>query len=136
VARAERAVLYAEAGAEPEALKHLSRSQDILAGGADWRGIAGKVRLAEALLAGQRAGPEAAGPAFEEAIGIFRRYSTPWLEARALEEWGRIQARGRRRSDAARLRREAESLYRRIGAGEPWLERLRAMSGASGSRLN
>ncbi|MBI5948828.1 MAG: AAA family ATPase [Chloroflexi bacterium] len=136
VARAELAVLQAEAGAASEASAHVSRCRELFAGPAARRGLEGKVLLAEALLAARLKGPDAATALFEQAIDIFRRYSTPWLEARAFEDWSGVLRNARRRAQAASLRRQAEASYRRIGAGQPWLDRLATLAGPNGSRPN
>ncbi len=134
VARAELAVLLAEAGAAAEASTHVSRSREIFASAADPRGIEGKILLAEALLTSPRNGPDAAAALFEQSVDAFRRYSTPWLEARAFEDWAVVLLKARRRAQAASMRRQAEAIYGRIGAGQPWLDRLAGLAGPNGSR--
>jgi DNA-binding CsgD family transcriptional regulator len=134
VARAELAVLLAEAGATSEAQAHVSRCRDILGPHENGRGLEGKLLLAEALMTSAREGPDVAVGQFEQAIEVFRRYSTAWLETRALEDWALVLLRARCRAQAAAKRREAESVYRRIGAGEPWFDRLAASAGTRGPR--
>lgn len=127
VARAELAVLLAEKGEMLEAEAHASRCHDILGANENGRGIEGKVLLAEALITSARGGTDSAADQFEKAIEVFRRYSTVWQETRAFEDWAEVLLRARCRAQAASKRREAASVYRRIGAGEPWFERLAAL---------
>ena len=134
VARSELAVLHAEAGSTAVASTHASRCRELFAGAAERRGLEGKVLLAEALLTSACEGPDAAAAPFEQAIDVFRRYSTPWLEARAFEDWAIVLLRARKRAEASSKRREAEAVYRGIGAGQPWFDRLAAIAGTSGSR--
>ena len=98
--------------------------------------LEGKLLLAEALIAGATQGPDQAGVLFQQAVDVFRRYSTPWLEARACEDWAHTLQRVRRHSKAGSQLRQAAAIYRRLGAGEPWFARLASLGGPDGSRLN
>jgi len=118
-----------------------------MAQGEDWRGLTGRVALAEAVhaaavgspLAGVQAGASArdaltrlqeAEGHFQQAIETFRRYTLPWDEAEAFEIWARTCRRfygGRsRRSFIAEKLNSARAVYERIGAGQPWIDRLEA----------
>jgi DNA-binding CsgD family transcriptional regulator len=136
VARSELAVLQAESGAASEASAHVSRCREIFAGPEARRGLEGKILLAEALLMTTNNGPDAAGALFEQAVDVFRRYCTPWLEARAYEDWAGVLFKVHRRARAASKCRQAEAVYRRIGAGQPWFDRLDALARTNGSRPN
>lgn len=129
IARAELAVLFAEAGATSEARAHVARCREILGTHENGRGLEGKLLLADALVTSAGHVPDAAVVLFEQAIDIFRRYSTGWLETRALEDWAHVLLRARCRAQAASKRHEAESVYRRIEAGKPWFERRAATVG-------
>ncbi len=133
VARAEFALLCAEASAAEDARAHVSRCREIFARAADRRGLEGKLLLVDALVENAAHGPDGASIAFEQAVEVFHRFSTPWLETRALEDWAEVLLHARRRRDAASKLRQAEVVYRDIGAGEPWLARLAAMGGMAGS---
>ena len=129
--RPELALLHAETGRAREALPHVDRCRAILATGEDWRGVAGRVSLAEAVTsAGATNGsslPAEAERQFEEAIAVFRRYGLPWDEAETLECWARALLAAGRRAAAGEKLAAALELYRRRGAGSRWLERIGAL---------
>ncbi len=129
--RAELALLCAEAGRMPEAEAHLARCREILAAGEDWRGLGGRLQLAEAVLAAGRGKNEEAAAHFERALDVFRNLSLPWDEAETFEVWARscrsfLRGRSRRSFTAEKLH-NAREICERIGAGLPWLERLDAL---------
>jgi DNA-binding CsgD family transcriptional regulator len=125
--RAELALLLVETKQLKEAEEQLNRVREVLAEGEDWRGLSGRAELAEAAVAAAHSQTEASDH-FERAIDIFRRYSLPWDEAEAWEVWaqlGRGFYRGRARRDFVTEKLAgAEAVYQRIGAGQPWLDRL------------
>jgi DNA-binding CsgD family transcriptional regulator len=130
--RVELALHMAEAGRLSEASPHIARMREILAEGEDWRGLAGRAALAEAAIAAAQAEHEVAAKHFEHALEVFRRFSLPWDEAEASEIWARscrgfYRGRGRRAFVADKLQ-AARAIYERIGAGQPWLERLDAQA--------
>jgi DNA-binding CsgD family transcriptional regulator len=131
-ARAAMSLLLAECGRAGEARHHLNRCQAILAEGEDWRGMAGRVLVAEAATTAAEGALDRSRSQFERAIMVFRRYGLLWDEADASVTWGcaALEAgeliEGHERLDTAR------ALYTRIGAAEPWfarVERLRAARG-------
>lgn len=146
-ARAELALLLAETRRLAEAEAHLQRCREVLSAGEDWRGIGGRVKLAEAAYAAANGRCEDADAQFAAAVETFRELSLPWDEAETFEVW----ARACRRFHRGRIRQSfvdeklncARAIYERIGAGQPWLNRLAAeearlaviMSGPSASRL-
>ncbi len=127
---AELAIVLAESGRPEKSEVHLARCREILAEGEDWRGLAGRVALAEAVHAAASGCAENASERFELAIVVFRRLSLPWDEAEAFE----TRARSCKRFYRGRTRRaflietlnSARAVYERIGAGQPWLDRLDA----------
>lgn len=129
-ARAELALLLAESGRLAKAEPELARCREILAEGEDWRGLAGRFLLAEAVYAAGRGDSEQAASHFDRAIEVFQKLSLPWDEAEAFEVWARSCRRfyrGRsRRSFVAGKLSFARGIYERIGAGQPWLDRLQA----------
>ena len=67
----------------------------------------------------------------------FERYPMPWSEAECLHLYGRALLSTNERAGAMEQLDRALAIYRRIGAGAPWLERvladkLRAQGSASG----
>jgi serine/threonine protein kinase/class 3 adenylate cyclase len=137
--RSELALLCADVGRAAEGRDHLARCQEIMAAGEDWRGRAGSIALAEAAVLAAGGNVAAAVPCFEGAIEIFRRYTLPWEEAEALQRWGRaLLDAGAPHAEAIGRFDAAIGIYRRIGAGARWLERviadkLRAQGTPSGS---
>jgi class 3 adenylate cyclase len=135
----ELALLCADVGRAAEGRDHLARCQEIMAAGADWRGRAGSIALAEAALLAAEGNVAGAVPCFEGAIEIFRQYTLPWEEADALQRWGRaLLDAGEPHANAIARFDAAIAIYRRIGAGARWLERvisdkLRAQGTPSGS---
>jgi hypothetical protein len=145
----ELALVYAEIGRPEEATPHLARCQEIMAAGENWKGMAGIVLMAEAVveaaLCNPRQGSASDGrgaPAevstvvqegfqqaqarFASAIEIFRRYQVPWDHAETLYHWGRgLIATGRGAEGAEKLDTAVE-VYRRYGAGQPWIDRALA----------
>jgi DNA-binding CsgD family transcriptional regulator len=128
--RAELALLLAETGRVAEAEPHLARCREILADGEDWRGLGGRELLAEAVYAAAKGQAAEAEARFERAIACFHNLTLPWDEAEAFETWARECRRfyrGRtRRSFVAEKLDGARGVYQRIGAGQPWFERLDA----------
>ncbi len=129
-ARAELALLLAESGRLFESEAHLARCREVLTAGEDWRGLAGRAMLAEGVHAAARGLSTEAEAQFMRAIECFRRLSLPWDEAEAFEIWanaGRRLYRGRtRRAFVAERLDCARGVYERLGAGQPWFDRLDA----------
>jgi tetratricopeptide (TPR) repeat protein len=120
------AEIFVETGCPERAHAHLARCREILGNGEDWRGLAGKVARAEAVVAAAEGKYEDAEKQFEKAVDIFRRYHVPFEEAEALHYWGRAlnasseQGRANEKLDAA------IEIYRRCGAGDRWVQRVEA----------
>jgi DNA-binding CsgD family transcriptional regulator len=123
------AILLALEGREGEASSHLDRCLEILAAGEDWRGLAGRVALAQATVAGLGGCVEEAASHFARAVETFGRYVLPWSEAEALVLRGQVLARAGRhhRHEASEGFAAALAIYTRLGAGQPWLDRVRAL---------
>ena len=129
LARQALALLFAETGRADESQVHLTRCREILAGGEDWRGLAGRIALAEGALAVAEGPLQDAEAHFQNAIDIFRRYTLPWDEAEALHLWGKACARSKGRSLRAIAVDKFDAaidLYRRHGAGQAWIDRVEA----------
>ncbi len=129
-ARAEMALLLAQTGRLAEAEPHLARCREILADGEEWRGLGGRLALAEAV-AGAGGHSQAADANFERAIEVFRRLTLPWDEAEAFELWALARGRSYRGRNRQAFVGEklgaSRSVYSRIGAGQPWFDRLAAL---------
>jgi DNA-binding CsgD family transcriptional regulator len=125
-ARAELALLFVETGRPAEAESHLARCREIMAAGEDWRGLGGRVALAEGLLLAAEGKYTEADPLFDKALEAFRRYKVPWDEAEALYLRGRVKARATR----GRSREALESfdlaiaIYREHAGGQRWIDRV------------
>jgi|SRR5579859_614747 len=121
--RPQLARLCAASGQLDEAQQQLTRCRDILAAGEDWRGLAGRVTLAEGTLATAAGRARDAEGNFALALERLQRYHLVWDEAALLLAWGRALAMAGDTERAAAQFAAAQALYRRIGAGQPWLDR-------------
>jgi class 3 adenylate cyclase len=124
--RMQMARLRAQTGRPQDAQSHLARCREIMAEGQDWRGAAGSLGLAEAVVAAAEGRLEDAEGQFEQAVETFRRHTTPWDEAEALHLWGRALLDAGHRARAVEKLDAALDVYRRHGAGSRWLERVLA----------
>ncbi len=127
LARAE-----AKSGRVDEARAHLARCYEIMDAGEDWRGRRAIVDVAGAVVlsAGER--PDEAGARFQGAVETLRGFELVAEEADALEQWGLALASAGDGAGAAERLEAAAGVYRRHGAGEAWLERLRRDARAHG----
>ena len=123
-ARAELALLQASDGRPDPATAHLNRCREIQAGGEDWQGLAGRVELARAVVFGADEERESAEAAYAQAVEVFRRLELPWDEAEALHRWGQLSFGVGDRARAQEKLGQALEVYRRIGAGSRWIERV------------
>src|SRR5262249_4307223 len=124
--RSELALVYAEWRRPAEAEQQRAACRDIFARGDDWRGLAGRVALADAAVAGITGRLDRIQPGFQQAVDVAKRYSLPWDEAEAVHLWGRALLDARDRRSAVEKLDEALAIYRQIGAGNRWLERVLA----------
>jgi ATP/maltotriose-dependent transcriptional regulator MalT len=122
--RAELALLYADDGRANEARRHLETCKEVLSAGEDWSGVAGRVALADAALAGAEGRLQDAETTFAGAIGIFGRTALPWDEAEALKIWAGYLLKAHRREEAVAKLNDALELYRRVGAGNAWTDSI------------
>lgn len=125
--RASLAGLYGKTGRVAEATPHLARCHQILANGEDWRAAAGRVALADGVVA-SNAGSSTQDfeVHFAQAVAVFRRFRIVWDEAEALHEWGRALVLAGDKARAIDNFEAALEIYRRIGAGERWMKRVLA----------
>jgi tetratricopeptide (TPR) repeat protein len=126
VTRSTLATMAADAGDSGEALPHLQRCRQIVGAGENWRGIAGSVERAEAVVAAANGEYSAAEAQFEKAIGTFRHYCRPWEEADTLQYWGRALLAAGERERAIEKFDAAIEIYRSRGAGSRFIEYVMA----------
>jgi len=119
-------------GRTDEARSELGRCREIMAAGEDWRGLAGLVEWSEAAIAVAEKRFDDADDHFALAIEIIRRYSMRTHEGPALSDWGRALLAAGHRDRAREKFDEALALYRRVGAGQPWIDRVLADKQAGG----
>jgi len=125
--RPELAIMCAEGRREAEAEAHLERCRAIMAAGENWRGLAGRVALAEAISAAAIGYYEVADHAFDQALSVFKRWALPWSQADALSAWGRAIAAAGRGYLATEKFDAARGIYQKHGAGERWLRFVDAL---------
>jgi tetratricopeptide (TPR) repeat protein len=129
--RGELALLCDETDEPDDAQTHVTRCQQVLADGQDWRGLAGRARLAAGCCAATAGQSADAAQEFEAAQRVFRDCRLPFDEVEALHRWGRLlydtgdHAGGHAKFEAAR------ALALRHDAGAPWIERVLAAPSGS-----
>jgi DNA-binding CsgD family transcriptional regulator len=134
--RVDLALLCVQTGHAEAAAAHVGRCRQLMENDEDWRGLAGRVALAEAAVAaavavGPHARPDAAAVGeveahFQLAVDILRRYTLPWDEAEALHLWGRALRGTRRRTAAVEKLDAAIDIYRRHSAAQLLIDRVEA----------
>jgi DNA-binding SARP family transcriptional activator/tetratricopeptide (TPR) repeat protein len=122
--RPDLARACAQGGDVDTARAHLERCGELISGGEDWRGRAGRVALAEAVVLASEDRVGEADAAFGRARAIFRRYQLVADEADVLHEWGRALGRAGEGAAAADKLDTALEILRRHDAGPLWLERV------------
>lgn len=117
-------LLYFDMRRREDAHRSLAHCRNILALGEDWRGIEGGVTRAQAVVAALDLKFNDADAQFQKALDIFRRYSEPWMEADTYRYWGcALISAGDKRRASEKLGAAIE-IYRRIGAGQRWIDRV------------
>jgi tetratricopeptide (TPR) repeat protein len=124
--RSALATMTADAGDAAEALPHLQRCREIVGAGEDWRGLAGSVERAQAVVAAVQGEHSAAEAHFEKAIATFQHYCLPWAEADTLQYWGRALLAAGERARAIEKFDAAIEIYRSRGAGTRFIEYVMA----------
>jgi class 3 adenylate cyclase len=138
--RPRLAIVLARQGELELARRQLARQREIAASGEDLEAALGPFELAEACVAAAGGEHEEAERHFDAAVRVAQRFEDVWTQAEALEEWGRALLDAGRRREAVEKLDAALAIYRRIGAGAPWLERvlaekLRAQGSSSSSEI-
>lgn len=125
--RTQLFLLYGQLRQPEPVAAHLGRCREILDKGEDWRGLVGRVALAQAVVCALEGCYAEAEQAFERAVAVFRRLSLPWEEAEALCCWAQASRDAGQRAKAALWAGQAIASYRRRGAGERWVERVQRL---------
>jgi len=117
--RPDLARALAELERVEDAREHADRCRAIVGAGEDWRGRAGVVALADAVVLAHEGRTADAARGFEEGRAVLAHHGLAGEEADLLHEWGRLLEAPERLDEAAEL-------YRRHHAGSVWLERVEA----------
>ena len=120
--RSTLATMAADAGDSAAALPHLERCRQLVGADENWRGIAGAVERAEAVMAAAQGEFSGADGHFERAIANFHQYCRPWEEADTLQYWGRALLAANERTRAIEKFDAAIEIYRSRGAGTRFIE--------------
>src|SRR5262249_9918180 len=105
--------------------------RQILAGGEDWRGLAGDVALAEGMLSAAEHRLIDAESQLKRALEIFTRHALAWQQAEALKKLGQGYLPRYESAPAAGAFDAAIAIYRRCDAGPAWFDRIEAARKAS-----
>jgi tetratricopeptide (TPR) repeat protein len=124
--RPDLARVRAEDGNLDDARRHVERCREILSGGENWRGKAGHVALADAVVSAFEGGADAANASFADAVATLRRYRLRGDEADALHQWGRALIHAGDSPAAGERLDQAAETYRTFDAGVAWLARVDA----------
>jgi tetratricopeptide (TPR) repeat protein len=124
--RPELALHYLEMGKLDAARQQVSYCEEIVAKGGDWRGLLGHVAFAAGAVAAAEDNYVMADGRYASAIEIYKRFKLAWQEADALHYWGRaLFAAGEAERASEKFDLSIEC-YRRMGAGQPWIDRVAA----------
>ena len=119
--------LHADAGDAAAAREFATRSRDAISNGEDWRALGAQVTVVEARAAALSGEFDVADLAFAEGVAVLERSSAVWPHAEALHDWGRaLLANGDRGRGLEKLD-QASEIYRRVGAGAAWLDRVESL---------
>ena len=102
------------------AAAHLSRCEEVLTTGGDWRGLVGEVSLARAAVAMRDRDWTTAATAAQQAITVFEDYQLPWRRVTALQVSSRALTASGRLDEAGARSDDVEALLAAIGAPERW----------------
>ena len=122
----ELALILVEMAQLAKAQSYLARCGEILGIGEDWRGLAGAVTRAEAVVAAAGRKYQDAEIQFQEALEIFRKYHMPFEEADTLQYWGGALNTSGEHGRANEKLDAAVEIYQNHGAGQRWIDRVQA----------
>jgi DNA-binding CsgD family transcriptional regulator len=97
---------------------HLRRCYDLMAGGENWRGLLGRVALAEGEVLMASGDQHRAEEAFARAVEIFQQHDLVWDTAEAYLTWSRITG-----AKGFEKRQRALDIYQLHEAGTAWIQR-------------
>jgi class 3 adenylate cyclase len=120
--RTHLATTHAELGDLQAADAQLERLRQRRQRGERFYGGVALIDLAEAALRTARGEHSEADGLYRAAHRVAHEGSDVWCEAEILREWGRALLKAGRRREAGAKLDAALEIYRRIGAGAPWLE--------------
>jgi tetratricopeptide (TPR) repeat protein len=123
-ARPRLAQLYAETKRPSEAAEQVARCQRIMAGGEDWRGLAGGVARANGIIEAARGNFDIALQEFEGALAVHQKYHLAWEEADTLQSWGRALAAVGDKTSATQKFEAAIEIYRSRGAHQRFVDHV------------
>jgi len=128
--RALLCIVESERGALISALDQLVRCDEIVALGEDWRGQIGRVEMARAATLALAGNTSAATCEFGRALHTLKQFELVWDQAETYRLWGRSLTSTGDDESAMEKYREAIGIYRRVGAGSPFIARVvRSYSG-------
>jgi len=122
--RPEHALNLATLGDLERAQAEISRCSEILAASEDWRGLAGHFHSAAGYCSAATGAQPESEQHFAAAIETFERLSLPWSEADTFQLWGQALVAARQPRSANEKFDAAIEIYRRIGGGVRWIERV------------
>jgi class 3 adenylate cyclase/tetratricopeptide (TPR) repeat protein len=126
IERIDLGVICATTGRIDEAREHVARCRKIVSSGENWRGRAGLVEWSAGVTEAADGAFDVADSCFGRSIEILRRYESVIEEAEVFYWWGKASiASGDRASGSDKLN-AATAIYRRIGAGQPFIDRVDA----------
>ncbi len=94
-----------------------------------WRGLAGRMALAEGVLSWSEGDAGQGSARLAAALDLFRRFHLPWEEAEAWLWHSRLRSAAGDATGAAAGLDAALAVYQRLDAGPAWVERARSVAG-------
>ena len=122
-ARTELALVYAETGRPALTEPHLSRCYEIVKD-EDLLSGAGFLARAEGVIAALNGRSVEADQLLAKSVKIFQKYHLPFQEAETNVYWGQASLAARESSRSKEHFDAAVQIYRSIGAGQAWLDRV------------
>ncbi len=119
-ARSELTCLAAAVGDLDAAGGHLTRCDEILAAGEDWRGQHGEVELARGAVAAAHGDHRRADEAHARALATFGALGLAWSRAQTLAAWARWRKVAGRTDETEATRHAAGRVYDELGAPPRW----------------
>lgn len=124
--RAELARVLAAQGDRAGAAGHLTRCDEIIGVGEDWRGVVGVIELARGAVASVKGHRRQSDVAYARALEVFGAYRLPWRRAEALRAWAQSLLAAGHADEAAERHRAAWTAYEELGAAPRWRRPLTA----------